>query len=121
MKLSCLSRPIQAVHALLQAAMQYSEAQIQDLLHLRQLFVHRMGQLARERKALLENMAHCNMTSNHICDKVSEMTKWSELLRANGAEEHSSYMQILTASGRGVKLLFAAFLAPGCAYKLSAK
>ena len=90
--------------------MQYSEAQIQDLLHLRQLFVHRVGQLARERKTLLENMAHCKMAFNHVCDKVSEMTKWSELLRENGAEEHRSYMQILTASGRGVSLLLHSLL-----------
>lgn len=83
--------------------MQYSDHQMEDLLRLRRLFCLRMGQLARERRALLANLSHCKMDwPNHVSDKLTEMTKWSDLLRENAAEEYRSYMQILTASSRGV-------------------
>ena len=103
--LSCALQSKQ-FNAVLQAAMQYTESQIQDLLHLRRLFIQRIGQLARERKSLLDNMAQCKTNMGHVCDKVCEVSKWSELLRENGDEEHRSYMQIITASCRGVSLLF---------------
>lgn len=83
--------------------MQYSEHQIEDLLKLRLLLCHRIGQLARERKTLLDSLACCKMDGNNdVCDRLTEMAKWADLLKENGAEEHRSYMQIITASCRGV-------------------
>ena len=103
---------------MLQAAMQYTESQIQDLLHLRRLFIHRIGQLARERKTLLDGMAQCKTNMSQVCDKVCEVSKWSDLLRENGDEEHRSYMQIITASCRGVSLLLKSMPIRRCLCKI---
>ncbi|DBB00508.1 hypothetical protein WJX82_001772 [Trebouxia sp. C0006] len=73
------------------AAMQHTDSQTQDWLHLRQLFYFKIGQLARERKALLINMTQCQMDMGHANDKLTQMTKWSDHLRENGAEEYRSF------------------------------
>ncbi|KAL0039086.1 hypothetical protein WJX77_007433 [Trebouxia sp. C0004] len=39
------------------AAMQHTDSQTQDWLHLRQLFYFKIGQLARERKALHDSVS----------------------------------------------------------------
>lgn len=93
--------------------MQYTDQQVQDLLDLRRLYGFRRGQLARERKTLLNNLTSCKMDgTSHVCDKLNETAKWSDLLKENGAEEHRSYMQIHTASCRGVG--HASSLVPYC-------
>ncbi len=71
--------------------MQHTDSQTQDWLHLRQLFYFKIGQLARERKALLINMTQCQMDMGHANDKLTQMTKWSDHLRENGAEEYRSF------------------------------
>ena len=96
-------QPVSAICVALQDAMQYTDQQVQDLLDLRRLYGFRRGQLARERKTLLNNLTSCRMDgTSHVCDKLNETAKWSDLLKENGAEEHRSYMQIHTASCRGV-------------------
>ncbi len=82
--------------------MQHTDSQLQDLLYLRQLFCHKLGQLARERNRLLSKMTGCKMDMSHASDKLAEMTKWSDHLRENGAEEYRTYMQLSTVYYRGV-------------------
>ncbi len=89
-----------------QATMQHSDPQIQDLLYLRQLFYGKLGQLARERTALLSHMTCYKIDESHISDKVTQLTHWSEQLRENAAEEHQSYKQFSSAFYRGVRLSF---------------
>lgn len=86
--------------------MQHSDPQIQDLLYLRQLFYGKLGQLARERTALLSHMTCYKIDESHISDKVTQLTHWSEQLRENAAEEHQSYKQFSSAFYRGVRLSF---------------
>ena len=88
----------------MQAALQYTEAQEQDLLHLRRLFYGKLGQLARERAALLRKMpAACNVPENnepisfhlgycHVADQFALTKEVSDQLCANHAEESSVYM-----------------------------
>ena len=86
--------------------MQHSDPQIQDLLYLRQLFYGKLGQLARERTALLSHMTCYKIDESHVSDKVIQLTQWSEQLRENAAEEHQSYKQFSSAFYRGVRLSF---------------
>jgi len=90
----------------MQATMQHSDPQIQDLLYLRQLFYGKLGQLARERTALLSNMTCYKIDESHISDKVAQLTQWSEQLRENAAEEHQIYKRFSSAFYRGVRLSF---------------
>jgi len=90
----------------MQATMQHSDPQIQDLFYLRQLFYGKLGQLARERTSLLSNMTCYKIDDSHISDKVAQLTQWSEQLRENAAEEHQSYKQFSSAFYRGVRLSF---------------
>jgi len=91
---------------MMQATMQHSDPQIQDLLYLRQLFYGKLGQLARERTALLSHMTCYKIDESHVSDKVTQLTQWSEQLRENAAEEHQSYKQFSSAFYRGVRLSF---------------
>ena len=98
--------------------MQHTDSQTQDWLHLRELFYFKIGQLARERKALLINMTQYQMDMGHVSDKLTRMTKWSDHLRLNGAEEYRSYCMFATAFLRGVCFSFIqkAYCCPPCLY-----
>ena len=85
--------------------MQHTHHQVQDLLYLRQLHYGKLGQLARERAALLSNMTCYKIDENHVSDKVAQLAKWSEQLRENGAEEYRTYKQFTSAFYRGVRPL----------------
>lgn len=73
---------------LLQKAVDLTDNQRGDTLFLRQALRRKQGQLARERKALLSKMAGNSVESmDHVSDKVSELTHWSEQLRINATAE----------------------------------
>ena len=59
----------------------------------RKLFYHKLGQLARERKALLTFMSQCRVDMSHVSDKFAAMTKWSDQLREKALEEYRDYLQ----------------------------
>lgn len=83
--------------------MQYTDQQLQDLVELRALFGHKLGQLAGERDLLLGSLACKTGKASRVCDRLNSVAKWADLLRENGAEEHRCYLQIITASCRGVR------------------
>ena len=84
--------------------MQYTEAQMQDMMYIRHLFYYKVGQLARERNALLDKMHQAKVSLCHAADKLTHVTNWSDQLRENGAEEYRVHMQFVTAVFRGVML-----------------
>ena len=93
----------------IQAVVAYTSDQIRDLLHLRQLFYSKVGQLCRERKALLRRMADeqdvgANIGLDDVSVRLSEVSDLAEQLRANGADEYKTYMQFSSAFSRGVSL-----------------
>ena len=95
------------VTLLVQAVVAYMPDQIRDLMHLRQLFYSKVGQLCRERKALLRRMADeqdvgANIGLDDVSVRLSEVSDLAEQLRANGADEYRTYMQFSSAFSRGV-------------------
>ena len=78
-------------------------------MHLRRLFYSKVGQLCRERKALLHHMADeqdagANIGLDDVSVRLSEVSHLAEQLRANGADEYKTYMQFSSAFSRGVRL-----------------
>ena len=97
-----------AFGACLQATIAYSAQQIRDLMHLRRLFYSKVGQLCRERKALLSHMANeqdvgANIGLDDVSVRLSEVSDFAEQLRANGGDEYKTYMQFSSAFSRGVR------------------
>lgn len=85
--------------------MDLSDSQKDDTLYLRQLFHRKQGQLARKRKALLHAMASNSVEHmNHVSEKLSELTRCSEELRKNGAEEYRTDVEFCCAYHAGVRL-----------------
>ncbi|KAL0055380.1 hypothetical protein WJX82_011516 [Trebouxia sp. C0006] len=85
----------------------YTSEQVKDLMHLRLLFYSRIGQLCRERKALLRHMADeqdvgANIGLDDVSVRLSEVSDLAEQLRANGADEYRTYMQFSSAFSRGL-------------------
>ncbi|KAL3132930.1 hypothetical protein ABBQ38_006844 [Trebouxia sp. C0009 RCD-2024] len=83
-------------------AVELSEAQIQDLLHLRRLFCGKIGQLGRARKALMSQLPSESIGASHASDKLDQVTSLAEQLRANGSEEYRTYMQYASTFYRGI-------------------
>ena len=86
-----------------QATLELTDSQRDDLLYLRQLLFCKQGQLARERRALLEKMACSHV--EHMGDatkKLSELNQWAEQLRSNGAAEYRVNMEFNSAYWAGV-------------------
>ncbi len=92
----------------LQEALDHSEEQVEDLMYVRHRFYAQLGQLARDRKTLLNKMLNDNgVEINVLChasDRLSELTKWSEQLRENAAHEYRVYLQFAAAFYRGVSI-----------------
>ena len=75
------------------------------MMYLRRLFFGKMGQLARERKNMIAKLPTDPMSMRlcHASDKLTEMERLAEQLRANGAEEYRTYVQLSSAFYRGVR------------------
>ena len=88
----------------LQNNVELSEAQIQDLLHLRKLFCGKIGQLGRARRNLLSQLPSESIGISHASDKLDQVTSLAEQLKANGSEEYRTYMQFASTFYRGVSV-----------------
>ena len=74
----------------LQPRMEYTEAQVQDLLHLRRLYYGKLGQLYRQRKELRSQVPlACMGEVEGICatDNYTLLSSLADKLRVNAAEE----------------------------------
>ena len=87
---------------LLQVALELTEEQQRDMMHLRRLLYNKLGQIYRDRQALLNKMPTEADGVCHCSDKLAEMTDGAEQLRNSGAEELNTYMQSSSAFFRGV-------------------
>ncbi|KAL3142348.1 hypothetical protein ABBQ38_002685 [Trebouxia sp. C0009 RCD-2024] len=86
--------------------MEYTEAQVQDLLHLRRLYYGKLGQLYRQRKELRSQVPlACMGEVEGICatDNYTLLSGLAEKLRVNAAEEYSVFLQSFCAIFRGVQ------------------
>ena len=84
--------------------MDHTPAQIADLLYSRQLYYRKLGQLARDRKALISKMSSGETDMSHVSDKLSGWTEMSEKLRSIGREEYRTYLQSCACFYHGVSM-----------------
>lgn len=88
-----------------QAAIDLSEGQQLDLIHLRRIFYGRLGQLLRERKQLLSQVAGDTSDVYRAMEAVPEFKDVAQHLRDNGLAEYRAYCQFASAFFRGVRPL----------------
>ena len=88
-----------------QAAIDLSEAQQLDLMHLRRIFYGRLGQLLRERKQLLSQVAGDTSDVYRAIEAVPAFDDVAQHLRDNGLAEYRAYCQLASAFFRGVRPL----------------
>ncbi|KAL0031337.1 hypothetical protein WJX79_004570 [Trebouxia sp. C0005] len=93
------------------AAMNYSESQKQDILHLRRLFYGKLGQLSRARAAIMDQMPAAvqpspvppfNLDIKSTANKLAETQNWADQLCANRAEESRAYLFCTISLSRGI-------------------
>lgn len=82
--------------------MNLSEAQVKDLLELRQLHIARRDQLATERKALTRQMSEPTDAAWHVRENVSRVATLSEALKENAAKDYQIDAEVQCAVLRGV-------------------
>ena len=87
---------------LLQTVLNLQDSQVQDLLYLRQLLHGKLGQLARQRQALLDQLITCHQAASTPLDKAADLNESAEALRKNAAEEYRTVMQFASAFYCGV-------------------
>ena len=91
-----------------QKAMHHTEEQVVDLMHVRRLFCAQMGQLARDREALLNKMLNVNRVDvnvlNYANDRLAQLTDLTKQLQKKAAVEFQMYLQQAAAFYRGVSI-----------------
>ena len=84
----------------LQETLKYTEAQEQDLLHLRRIFYGKLGQLARERAAVMSKMPSSAQPSapisfhlghQHVAKQLAVTKEAADQICANHVEEGLVY------------------------------
>ena len=92
----------------LQAAMQFTEAQQQDLMLLRRLFYGKLGVLDRERKQCLKGMPFgAAATAHEVNSRLAEVVAIAQELHDITAAELQTKLQFTSAYRRGVRTLLA--------------
>lgn len=91
--------------AMLQAAFDLSEAQVHDMLYLRQLFVGKLSQLEQEHQQLDNRLFFSTAHSCHVTDKLTEISALTQQLNASDSEEYRAHMQLASAMFRGVSFV----------------
>lgn len=91
-------------HEKLLEVLGFTDSQQQDMLYLRRLFYGKLGQLARERASILQQVDAAepcgqpsqpmpfNLGFRHTADKLTETQELADQLCANRAEESRTYM-----------------------------
>ncbi len=106
-----------------QEVLNFTDSQQQDMLHLRRLFYGKLGQLARERASILQQVDAAepsgqpfqpmpfNLGFRHTADKLTETKELADQLCANRAEESRTYMYSIVCLYRCVSLPYTVFAA----------
>ncbi|KAL0038491.1 hypothetical protein WJX77_008373 [Trebouxia sp. C0004] len=88
------------------AAMQFTEAQQQDVLLLRRLFYGKLGVLARQRRDCLRRMPHAAAATEYeVSNRLSEVVDVAQELVDITAAERQTRLQFTSAYRRGVYTL----------------
>ena len=90
----------------LQVALDLTEAQKQDILHLRNLFYGKLSALATRRRELLHQVpADAAETSLHASSRLADIMSIAQQLQDNSVAEFKVFMQLSSAYSRGVSLV----------------
>ena len=85
----------------LQAALKYTDSQQQDMLHLKRLLCGKIGQLSRDRAAIMSHMSRLSESSHppqvfidfkYTDEAIAETKEVAEKLSTNRAEERRVYL-----------------------------
>ena len=99
----------------LQATLQLTDTQQQDMLHLRRCLYRKVGQLSRERDAIMSSMPAASQPTQsqpfqldfkHTTDKLAETKEWADALCTNRANESRAFVYAKICLSRGVSLTF---------------
>ena len=92
------------MHAV-QAALQLTASQKDDLMHLRRLFYGKVAQIARQRRDILKRMASSELDLMRKNNKNLELEELTTQLRQNGMEDYRTHIQCTAVMYDGVRLL----------------
>ncbi|KAA6423364.1 MAG: hypothetical protein FRX49_06816 [Trebouxia sp. A1-2] len=93
------------------ATLQLTDAQQQDMLHLRRCLYIRVGQLSRERDAIMSTMPAAAQPTHsqpfqldlkHTADKLAETKEWADALCTNRANESRAFVYAKICLSRGI-------------------
>lgn len=91
----------ETAHVELLAALEYTDSQQQDALHLRRMFCGKLGQLARDRASIMSQMSGACQLSHpqpvtldfkHTAARIAETKDYAAKLCANRAEERQAFI-----------------------------
>lgn len=88
-----------------QAVLQYTSSQKADLLFLRRLFFGKVGQLARQRKDILQRMSNIEAEQMRDGERHEKLNELSAELRENGREDYRTHVQFTAVMHEGVRPL----------------
>lgn len=93
------------------ATLQLTGAQQQDMLHLRRCLYHKVGQLSRERDAIMSSMPAASQPTRsqpfqldfkHTTDKLAETKEWANALCTNRGDESRAFVYAKICLSRGI-------------------
>ena len=97
----------------MQATLQLTDAQQHDMMHLRRCLYSKVGQLSRERDAIMRSMPagsqpiHSQpfqLDFQNTTDKLAETKEWADALCANRTYESRAFVYAKLCLSRGVSL-----------------
>ena len=91
----------------MQAVLQFTASQKDDLSHLRRIFHGKLGQLARQRTDILQRMSNSELSLRNIEDirdggRHTQLEELAVQLRQNGMEDYRTHVQCTAIMYDGV-------------------
>jgi hypothetical protein len=86
----------------LQSLLDLSDAQVDDALYIRRLYLTKRGLLAVERNALMAEMDTVNKAIPHATESLASVSNVASLLQQNAIQDYQVYIKVCAAMRRGV-------------------
>lgn len=86
----------------MQSLLDLSEAQVDDALYIRRLYLTKRGLLAVERNALMAEMDTVNKAIPHATESLASVSNVASLLQNNAIQDYQVYIKVCAAMRRGV-------------------
>lgn len=105
-----------------QAALQFTASQTDDLMHLRRIYHGKVAQLDRQRKDILEQMSNAELDLMRQDIRNKQLEELMDALRQNSMEVYRTHLQYVAVMYDGVSCLYMVSVhavSTGCLYSLS--